>query len=211
MNTKKTALCLGLLAVSAASQAVVLTPDNWTALPGNTAPSGTVIVDELVPFSLGDMSGFVQNRVVRKPDQGLVFVWRLAREDRSSSSLMKMFRLGDFHTSVYDADYSNTSIGTHPVNFAYLFSGGGGDVNWLFTDTTGGAGGLEENTSSRIFYLDTDERRYAKTAQYDLVGHDGSNWLYSQQFATYAPVPEPASLLVLGLGATALLRRKRKA
>jgi hypothetical protein len=206
MSTR-TILCLAVAALGAASQAVILTPGNWSALPGTPGIPGTVLEDDSTPFSiLGVQVGTVQNRVVRKADNTLYFAWRVIRNDLTAVEPVRAFRLGGFEVPVYDTNWSTTSVGTEPANHAFLFDQPGGHVAWQFSTNVGGQDGIMANESSRFFWLDTTATDYAHTAQYDLVvGNNVSN-----TFATYAPVPEPATFVALGLGAAALLRRRKR-
>jgi len=210
MNSQKFAICIALVSTASFSQAVILTPDSHTALPGSGDLAGTIIEDGSVDFQFSNgMSGRVQNRVTRKADNTLAFIWRVVREDFVSSSLLTMFRLGDFYTDEYDANWASDGVGTAPANFAYLFSDPVGSVNFLFTDSTSGGGGIFAQESSRFFYLDTNATEYARTATYDMTGKDGNDFLYSGSFSTFAPVPEPATMTILGLSVVALIRRRK--
>ncbi len=206
MNTRSLIACLAALGVTAASQAVILTPGVWSALPGSPGLPGTIIEDDVVPYSIfGVEAGAVQNRVVRKDDDTLLFLWRVTRNEVTAVAPVRAFRLGGFEVPTYDTNWSTTSVGTVPTNHAFLFDQPGGHVIWQFSTNLGGQDGIMATESSRFFWLDTDATSYARTAQYDLVIGNDVTLLKS----TFAPVPEPTSLIALGIGAIALLRRRR--
>ncbi|MEI7984916.1 MAG: PEP-CTERM sorting domain-containing protein [Armatimonadota bacterium] len=196
--------------VTASANAVILTPDVFTALPGTLTPGGTVVEDVLQSFSFaangGTMSGTVQNRVVRKADNTYFFAWRIFN-DANSSGPVQDLRLAGFNTSVYDGDWDPSSPGTISPTQAILFSFPGGFVNFNFNEATN-PGGVTAGNSSKMFYLDTNATAYGQVAAYDLtnIGQSSASGIYS----TFAPVPEPASLAILGIGVLALVRRKKK-
>ncbi len=196
--------------VASSANAVILVPDVFTALPGTLTPGGTIVEDVLQPFSFaangGTMTGTVQNRVVRKADNTYFFAWRIFN-DANSSGPVQDLRLGGFITSVYDGDWDPSSPGTISPTQAILFSFPGGFVNFNFNEATN-PGGVTAGNSSKMFYLDTNATAYGQVAGYDLtnIGQTAA----SGAFSTFAPVPEPASLAILGMGILALARRKRK-
>jgi len=196
------------------ANAVVLTPDTITPLPGTTAAAepnlaGTVIVDDLVDFSFaaygGIVSGAVQVRIVESVDSTLDFYWRVFN-DEDSAGAIRSFRLGNFFTSTYNANYRIDGLGDDAPDTAYLFSDPyDGYLNFNFD-----RGGLRSGSSSSFFFLDTDATQYARTAIYDLanLGHTQISGL----FETYAPVnnvPAPTSIAMMGLGLLSLGFRKK--
>lgn len=214
MTTKHTLMIIMGLLTASVAHAVTLVPDTPVFLPGATfvesGAGGAVIEDDLVDFSLSNgVTGQVQNRVVRKADNTLVFFWRVIRTDTVSSAQLTGFRLGEFVVPSYEANWKSDGIGTRPANFGYLLSTGNGYVNFSFQDTFNGSGGLLAQESSRFFYLDTDVTEYEQTAIYDLVSIDGGNTEISGLFSTFNPVPEPATISILGLAALAALRKRK--
>jgi PEP-CTERM motif len=207
---KRLTLIASAIVAASSAHAVILTPDVFTALPGTLGPGGTVIEDVLQPFSFsaygGTVSGQVQSRVVRKGDGTLLFAWRMFNDANSSGNIQDL-RLVNFVTSVYDADWDNPSLGDMAPTRALLFSMPGGFVNFNFNQASN-PGGLIPRESSKFFYLNTNETKYAQVGQYDLanLGQTEISVLYS----TFAPVPEPATLAVLGIGILALARRKKR-
>ncbi len=210
MALRRIAFVLFATVTAAVSQAVILVPDAWVDLPGIAGPGGTVIEDDVVGFSFsaygGTVSGSVQNRVIQQGDGTLVFAWRLFN-DANSAGVIQDFRLGNFLLPVYDSDWSNTSLGDEGPNRAFLFLGSGGFINYNFA-VTGGAPGLRPGLSSKFIFIMSDATAYDRSALYDLTNVGQSE--ISDAFTTFAPVPEPASIAILGLGAAAFLRRRRR-
>ena len=207
------ALALGLSAHSA--HAVLLNPGDNLALPGTTVAAepqlaGTVLVDELIPFAFGTISGQVQQRIVRSSLDGtLDFYWRVMSDPNSTAGIGS-FRVGDFVSPEYNANWRSDGLGVHAPDRARRFTGvDASSVNFLFE-----GGGLLATESSYFFFFDTTATNYAKTAFFDLTGTGVG--AISKSFAAYSPsaVPVPAAVWLLGSGLLGLIgvaRRNNKA
>lgn len=207
-----------LLMLAGAANAVVLPPGTTQPLPGTTVAAdpdlaGVVEVDEIVPFSFaaygGIVSGDVQLRVVRSSVDGTVdFYWRVFN-DAESSGAIGSFRLGEFVTDVYDADWRIDGLGSVAPGSAQRFSGAFDSfVNFNFGDL------LAPGETSRFFFLDTGATSYARNILWDLanVGHTEISGLFSG-YGPIATVPEPgtAMLMLLAFGALGVAARGKRA
>ena len=185
-----------------------------TALPGTKSAirpelAGTVLQDQDTAFTLGAISGVVQNRVVRETVSGtLDFYWRVILDPNSTAGGITAFRLGDFgFANLTDADYRIDGLGSDVETTARLFNPAtrpDGAINFLF------ASPLPAAEDSNFFFLHTDATNYAETADYDLLAGNGLSSLFDT-FAPAAAVPEPtpASVLALGLLTLGWLRSRR--
>jgi hypothetical protein len=205
------AMALGL-ALGGSAQAVVLPVNTLTPLGGTTEAAnpqlaGTVLEDDTVAFSFaaygGTVSGSVQSRVVRSSVDGtLDFYWRVFNDPNSAGPITS-FRIGNFVTPVYDANYRTDGLGDVGPDSAYHFNAP--YVNFLFGDLGGST--LGPGASSDFMFLDTRATSYARTAVYDVT----STGPISDSFSTFAPMPEPGTFALLagGMGLLALGRRRR--
>ena len=185
-----------------------------TPLAGTTAAArpelaGLVVADTDTPFSVGGVTGFVQNRVVREFGTGtLDFYWRVELDPATDGNAgITAFRLDGFGDGdLADADYRIDGSGTVPASTARLFNPASypqGDINFVFGTP------IEPGQSSEFFFLHTDAVMFAMTADYDFVtGAD----LIGGGGPTYAPAvpePAPAALIALGVLTLAGLRSRR--
>jgi len=214
------AAVLGLSSISA--QAVLLNAgDTGVSLPGTTVAAepqlaGTIIIDEAIPFSfsagpgLGNISGQVQQRIVRSSvDNTLDFYWRV-QNDATSASAIGSFRLGDFVSPEYNANWRSDGLGDTAPSDATRFAGIlESFVNFDFNvHSTDPADGLLPGESSYFMFLDTTAINFAKTAKFDLTNMVQNP--ISGQFAAYSPTPVPPAVWLFGSGLLGLIGTSRR-
>jgi hypothetical protein len=205
---------LALILPAYAANAVILAEDATEALTGTTVADephlhGVVIEDEQVFFSYasinGTVNGHVQLRVVRSDiDATLDFYWRVFNDEKSDDSIGS-FRIGEFYTDQYNANFRIDGLGEDAPDTARRFSGTQSSyVNFNF------ARGLKAGDTSNFFFLDTDATHYARTGLFDIAGIGFGN--ISETFTMFAPavrVSEPAGMFLLAAGLMGLGIRRR--
>jgi hypothetical protein len=211
----------GIYAVANTALAVTVAPGTTVSLPGTTVaadPSlaGTVLVDVLDNFSLpatqgvgaATISGVVQERVVQETGSGdLDFYWRIY--DVTGGSL-GFLRIGNFNSSVFDANYRTDGLGSVGPTSISRFSGSlSSYANFNFENASGDtlpAGG----DGSYFFFLHTTATQYAQNAVFDIASF--GTYTASSEFAAYSPLPFPASawLMLSGLVGVGVVVRKRR-
>ena len=219
---KKLILGAAIALAFQAAQAVTLIDDTAVSLPGTTVAAepqlaDTVLEDKLTDFSIASLgiTGHIQSRVVRSSVDGtLDFYWRVFNDDTSRGSIGN-FRIGEFYASEYNANWRIDGLGDVAPTSAYMFGGsyaGKGYINFQFFDAAGGAQ-IDPGESSRFLFLDTSATAYNELSRMDVANSSTTAISgLSYTFGPTAPVPEPSTYALMGLGLAAMgfMRRKSK-
>jgi hypothetical protein len=132
----------------------------------------------------------------------------------NSAAAIGSFRIGNFVSPEYNANWRIDGLGDKAPDSATRFSGAMDSfLNFNFNAySTSPAEGLLPGQSSYFMLLDTTATGYAKTAIFDLTNMAQNP--ISGQFAAYSPsaVPVPAAVWLLGSGLIGLMgiARRRK-
>jgi hypothetical protein len=105
--------------------------------------------------------------------------------DSTSAEDISFFRLGDFKSSTYDANYRIDGLGDVAPVSAFLFvSPTPGFINFDFSDTSN-PDGLAPGQSSFFMFLDTDATSYSRNAFADVAS--SGTFFASNEIATFSP------------------------
>jgi hypothetical protein len=183
------------------ASAVNLNPGQSSALSGEPYMAGTLVASLVRPVhatnAVGQLvfTGTLEQWVYRRGDGNLDFVYQYMNNGPDAVTRISTTGYAGFTTYV---NWDNTSTGN--VNPLSAFrQANGNTISFNFDPPNEIGAGM---TTFR-FFIRTNAPDYTEGATQLINGGTHS-------VQTYAPVPEPASLAVLGIGAAALLRRRRR-
>ena len=153
------------------------------------------------PYAAPTFSGILieevrQESITANPLGGLTFIFQVTSNPGSLTDIERLTSL-NFAGYTVDATYFSTGIQQAPDNFTR--SSGGLVVAANFGV---GTSALNASDLSTWMVFRTDAPAYASSINSVIDGGTAS-------LSGFAPVPEPAGLGLLGVGAIALLRRRR--
>lgn len=197
--------------VSGAHAFAPLAPGGAVIVPDLPLPAGSVLLDFrsdafIGMNALGETlyTGTVDSFVFREIPGNLLFGY-IVHNDLSSVDEISAVSMTDFSGWITEVGQDPTAASTSasPATSATR-SAGGGTVTFNFTRDPLGRGALEQGTASYGMMIRTDAIDYTRGTVNVLNGAIAT-------VESFAPVPEPASIAALGVGAAALLRRRKKA
>lgn len=188
-----------------------LLPSNTVLVPSPGEPDptgGAVLVSLAAPFSVaGSFSGTLTTTVLSGDPSnalgGLTFTYELVNDGAAGPHSIGRMTVKDFAGWVVDAGYQSASAGVVPGSIDRQPSADVIGFNFLPTPVDVLTSFLAPGTSSRKLVLQTNAPAYADSLASLINGN-------VTQVATYGPVPEPSTWLLLGLGAGVLAVCRRR-
>ncbi len=193
-----------------------LNPGNFTLLDnsGPDFPSslGTVIANKTTSIVGKDnnnnivFTGFATSYVVQYDGAGDLAFGFFVQNDASSHDAIERVTVTDFAGfSTVVANGDNTFVAPTVPHAYFATRSGNGSIlgfNWVVGL---GDGDITQGNEGRFVWIETDAKAYKDGQLSAIDGGVGTT-------DTYAPaaVPEPATMAVLGVGAVAMIRRRRK-
>ncbi len=138
--------------------------------------AGTILEDDLIPFSFKGITGTIQQRVVRSSvDNTIDFYWRITN-DKTSNGTLTQFHYLEKEVNDYGVTYnigwrSDGVFGeTVPVKVTRFANNalaqGGAQFDFFKSDAEILEGaGIKPGQSTPLFFIDTNKTAYEKTAQ----------------------------------------------
>ena len=196
-------------AMVSASFAVLVNPGSSALMPiTGTGPTGTLIdsrADNFVGTNVLSQTlftGTLYCLVYKEVSNDLTFYYKIANNSTSANALSKLAVSG-FNGFTTDVDATMATGTNLPVAVDRLNPN---SLAWTFATlpVIGGNGPLLPGTSSHYLQVKTNATAYAVNSASVIDGAVAN-------ISTFAPVPEPGTMAALGLGAAALIRRRKKA
>jgi hypothetical protein len=200
------AAVLALAGAVSFSSAALLPPGNVVLAPNEPNPvGGTVLASLSSPFVTATFNGTLTTQVIQGDTSntlnGLTFTYQLVNNASSANSIERVTGI-DYTGAVTDVSYLGGS-GTTPPTTISRSSGSGSVVGFNFAPSPG-SGDLLPGTNSTLLVVQTNAQQF-QTSTASVI--DGS----TATVASFGPIPipEPATLGLLALGALAFGRRSR--
>jgi len=208
--------------VASSARASVLAPGGTvdpllsTTVAGDPSLAGTVVASVTSPFSGLDVNnvvrftGILQSHVVQEVGGTLSFYYQVSNDQNSLDAIGQLTN-SNFAGWVTDVNYrldamagiagGSINPGTQQGSYATR-SGDGSLVRFHFVPFPVGAGELAQGTTSLWHVIRTNATAF--TLGNTAIINGGN-----VNVQTFAPIPEPATLGLVALGALTLLRRRR--
>ncbi len=204
MNIRTTLLALGIVATGVASAQTVLNVNDQVAVPTIGIPTLNIVDIKTRSFSEPMFSGTLTSVVATSAGTGnnLIFAWILTNDATSTSRIGRFTTLGWTGWTSAVAQHDARSAGLPEFGATALTADRDVDVIG-FDFGKVGANQLTAGRNSTVFWALSNATQYTNAISNVI---DGS----VAQVDTFAPVPEPATMLALGAGLAAIAARRRR-